>query len=502
MKHVLMNCLKSTVVFALLGTSLAFGQSKEKQTFNVDSDVEININSTYVTFEFETWNKDKVEIEASIEGGDLTREERKELMDAWDFQVDADSDEITINAHGGFNWNWDNMPDLSGLESLQDLNFEGLGNLEGLADLGPMLTEMLTPMLENISKNPLPPDFLNGLEGLEFDYDAYEKDKEGYIERWEAELEERFGEDYEIKMEAWGEEYGEQWEAWGEEFGEKFAKDMEAWGEEFGKKWEAWGEEFGEKFAEDMEAWGEEFGEKFGEDMEKWAEELEGELEKWEDENGDASGNIIINGQDVMGIKGAKRVIRIKMPKDAKLDLNVRHGEVKLGDAYNVKANLNHTTFLANNVDGGETSINVAYAPVYVKHWIKGDLITSYVETCVLNKATTINMESKSSNVTFGVIAGDAVLSGSYGALVVNNLATSFDTLALTLDNTDANIFLPEVDFDLFFSGKKSDLRVPNSVTMSSNTNQGTVIAKGHQGSSNSSRTININASYSDVTMH
>lgn len=503
MKRLVMNCLKTTLSLVLIGTSVAFGQSKAKQSFDVKKDVAININSSYVTFEFETWNKNKVEIEASIIGDDLTAEERKELLDAWDFNVNGDRNEITISAHGGMDWDFD-MPDLSGLESLK--NLEGLKGLESLKNLGPMLSDMLTPMLQNIENNPLPPEFLNELGDLEFDYDAYQKDKEGYKKKWEAELKERFGDDYEQKFDQWADEYAEQWEAWGEEFGEKFAKDMEAWGEEFGEKFgkdmEKWGEEFGEKFGKDMEKWGEEFGEKFGKDMEKWAEELEGEIAKWEEENPDAKGNIIINGKDVMGIKGVKRVIKIKMPKDAKLDLNVRHGEVKLGDAFNVKADLNYTTFLANTVDGGETSINVAYAPVYIKHWAQGELNTSYVETCVLNKATNIAMDSKSSNVTFGVIAGDAVMSGSYGALIINNLSQTFNTLALTLDNTDANIFVPQVDFNLFFSGKKSDISVPNTVTMASNYNQNTLIAKGHQGDSNSSRTINITASYSNVTMH
>ncbi len=492
MKRLAMNCLKSTVALFILGTGISFGQAKAKQTFDVNSDVAININSTYVTFELETWNKDKVQIEASIEGGDLTKEERKELMDAWDFSVTSSKRALTIDAHGGLDFNWENMPDLSGLESLE--NIEVMTELGALSELGPMLTEMLTPMLENIAKNPLPPDFMNGLEGLEFDYDAYEKDNEAYMKQWEAELKERFGDDYEVKMEAWGEEYGAQWEAWGEEFGEKFGEDMEAWGEEYGKKWEAWGEEFGEKFGEEMEAWGEEFGA----EMEKWA----AELEKWEEENPNANGTFIINGDDIMGVKGAKRVIKIKMPKDAKLDLNIRHGEVKLGDAYNIKADLNYTTFLANTVDGGETSINAAYAPVYIKHWAQGQLNTSYVETCVLNKATLINMDSKSSNVTFGVISGDAVLSGSYGALVINNLSQSFDTLALTLDNTDANIFLPEVDFDLFFNGKKSSIKAPDSVTFTTKSSSNSGISKGFYINKNSSRSININASYSEVTMH
>ena len=66
-----------------------------------------------------------------------------------------------------------------------------------------------------------------------------------------------------------------------------------------------------------------------------------------EDENGN---NIYIMKGGEVDFKGAKRVIKIKMPKGAELDLNVRHGEVKLGNVTNIKADLNYSTFIANTL--------------------------------------------------------------------------------------------------------------------------------------------------------
>ena len=498
-----------------ISTGLSYGQVKEKNTYNVDSDVEIEINSSYVDFVFETWNKDKVEITAELIGDDLSREEAKELLDAWQFEVDADSDRITINSGTNFVLNWDSdaMEALEGLESLEALknleSLEELGNininlegLEGLEELGPMLEGMIGPMIANMSSNPLPPDFLENLEGLEFDYDAYEADKEGYMKEWEAELEERFGEDFEIKMEAWGEEYGAKWEAWGEEFGEKWAEEFEEWGEKFGQEFS---EKFNEDFVKDIEKWAESFGEdmeewgeKFGKDMEKWAEEFEAEIEEMEK---DGNKVFIMNGNDV-DFKGVKRVIKIKMPKDAQLDLNVRHGEVKLGAVNNIKADLNYATFIANTVDGGDTSINVSYAPIYVQHWKNGALGANYVDTCVLNQADNITMEANSSNVTFGVISKDAMLNGSYGALVINNLGSDFKSVALNLDNTDANIILPSFPLDIFYNGKKSKLDLPNDVTASSSDMQGNAMVRGWHMSADSNKLINITAAYSNIKVH
>ena len=51
------------------------------------------------------------------------------------------------------------------------------------------------------------------------------------------------------------------------------------------------------------------------------------------------------------------------MPKNTKTDINVRYGEIKMADAFNVKATLNHTPFTADRIDGVQTLINASYAP-------------------------------------------------------------------------------------------------------------------------------------------
>ena len=138
----------------------------------------------------------------------------------------------------------------------------------------------------------------------------------------------------------------------------------------------------------------------------------------------------------------------------------------------------------------------------YVKHWKNGSLGANFVETCVLDQADNINMEANSSNVTFGVISKDAMLNGSYGALVINNFGNNFRSAALNLDNTDANIFLPEMAMDIFFNGKKSSIKLPNDVTSSSNDMQGSTMLKGWHINADSNKLINITAAYSNITVH
>ncbi|HAT64575.1 MAG TPA: hypothetical protein DCS66_08225, partial [Flavobacteriaceae bacterium] len=187
---------------------------------------------------------------------------------------------------------------------------------------------------------------------------------------------------------------------WGENFGKKFETQF---GPEFEKKMERWGEEFGEKFGKDMEKWGEEFGK----DMEKWGEEFGKNMEEWAkqfEENGgnysnkifiddDGNKNYLFEGSKSLHFSGkANKTIIVRMPKGTKTNVNVRHGELKMANAYNMKATLNYSPLTANSIDGGQTLINASYAPVYVNSWNNGSLKVNYVEDCRLNTVSEINL--------------------------------------------------------------------------------------------------------------
>ena len=285
------------------------------------------------------------------------------------------------------------------------------------------------------------------------------------------------------------------------QFGPEFEIKMEKWGEEFGKDMEKWGEEFGEKFDKEMEKWGEEFGK----DMEKWAEQFEKDAEKWSeqyDENGNKS---IFIQSDKHGIikKGAvkaKKTIIIRLPKGSKTDINVRHGEVKMADAWNMKATLNYAKLTANSIGGGETLINAAYAPVYVNNWDNGMLDLKYVEDCKLNQVDRINLQANSSNVIINSFHDEAFLSGSFGNLSIFNITDEFKTLDIVLENTDVTLSMPDDAFSFYYNGKKSRFTPPSAIEITTqNKNDSGSLLKGFFKSKDSNRSMTINASYSNV---
>ncbi len=524
MKSLLVFSHRVSAVVLLLLTSIVVAQSSYKESFKVGDDATVSINLSYADVVFETWNKDVVQVEAYIEGKNLSEKEKKEIFNHWNLDVLGNSKKVVVTSNSGNNWDsFESLNHLEGLESLESLTgLEALKSLESLGDIDWDIVVPDIPEFDKFPKWPYSDSRPNIKEGdtkyndhggfsMSFDTDEYEKNKQKYVDKlnkkyktkvtvrqtdaWLDNLEE-WAEGFEDVMEDWGEEFGKEFEM---KLGPEFEKKMEDWGESFEEEMEKWGENFGDE----MEKW----GESFGKDVEKWAEQFE-------DDNGnysktvttDKNGNKSIIIQGAKGSSGkhskAKKKIIIRMPKGTKTDINVRHGEVKMADAYNVNAKLNYTLFTANSIDGGESLINASYAPVSVNNWKDGVLEINYVDDCKLNKVENINLQANSSDVKINTITDKAQLSGSFGNLYIYSVSNSFESIDIVLENTDATIKIPDTAFSFYFNGKKSTLKYPKSLELTNTKNNNNVLVRGFNKAKNSASMFIINASYSNVSLH
>ena len=520
------------LVLLSVGCSLV-AQTRYKENFKASKDMTVQVNTSYTNVIFETWDKDLVEVEAFVDGENLTEKEKKEIFNDWKFDVLGNSQKVVITSNPN-NFE-EGIGAIVGLDALKSL--ESLKALERLGDM-PSLGEM--PKFDFAFNFDVPevPDFreipdwpfsksqpsikrkdgytnyhFNDDGAHMFDQEAYEKDKAGYV----AKLNKKYGTNVTVKqvdrwleeVDVWADEFSAVMEKWGEEFGKNFSdkfsqkkkKKMEAWGEEFGKKMEAWGEEFGEKFGQEMEAWGEEFGEKFGKEMEEWAKQFEDDANRWTQET-DKNGNKIIykSGKDMQFHGKANKTIIVRMPKGTKTDVNVKYGELKMASAYNVKATLNYATLTANSIDGGKTLIDASYAPVYVNNWNDGSLKVSYVEDCRLNNVKVIDLHANSSDVNINELTSNAILSGSFGNLYVLKVSPNFKSIDIVLENADAVLSLPNTDFQFYYNGKKSNLKHPKALQLTETKSFDRQLLKGYHQSNSSTKSININANYSNIT--
>lgn len=521
-----MNYLKLNMTLVLLSGMLSLTAqqklNKLSKTINVSKDVTIDLNTSYVQIEVETWNKNTVEVEAYIESDKLNKDELKKALEDWNITVEGSGNSVTINSQGNrgtwdnydFNFNFD-------FDALKDLEIQ----LADLPEMPPMpeMPEMPEMHFPEMPEMPELPELPEGMTDVNFDYEAYKKDGEKYLDKWSKEYEAKYGKDYKDKMRAWAKKFGEvdfdayqkKMEAWGEEFGKKFGKDYEA-------KMEAWSKKFDEQWSKEyeakMEKWQEEHGKEMEERakvMEERAQELHQRIEEREKERAEQmearerelaermkereerveSRREELERSIENRTSKVKKIIKIKMPKDAKLKMNVRHGELKFSSVINnLKGDISYATLVADHIGGSKTSINVSYCPVLISYWDMGELKLNFVDKAQIKTVNRLVLSSNSSNIGIDNITGNAVIDGSFGDLSINNIADTFNNLNIILENSDALINLPKIDYNLQYKGSRSRLSHPKKDPKQT-------VSTFSTGNLSSPKTIVVNAKFSHVVM-
>lgn len=186
------------LVIAVFGILLSVNAQKKsyKEEFKVKSDVVIDVNTRYTDIEIETWNKDEVVIEATmtVEGKDVTQKIRDNYFDKWQFEAMGNTSKVNVKSRTNnhidiHSFNFDtpdynfHFPDVSiaSLDILDSMDFE-LPEIPEVPEI-PELPEL----------PPLPP------MPTEFDFDAYKKDK-SYLKRWKKENKDILGENAEVSV--------------------------------------------------------------------------------------------------------------------------------------------------------------------------------------------------------------------------------------------------------------------------------------------------------------
>ncbi|NJW53686.1 hypothetical protein [Salinimicrobium oceani] len=456
------------LILALFCTTASIAQTKKlDKTYKTNKDVTVNIDARHTLVSIEYWDRNEVQVSAYLEGAE---ENKNKALESWKLDVNATAQEVRINSSG--------LPGGPG-----DFNMAGLqAPLAKLPEMIGPLTEMMGPMLEGLSGHPLPPQFYASMGEIHFDYEKYQKDGEKYMAEFEKKIEKNFGKDFEKAMEEWAANFEKDSALW-----KSREVKMEAWSKDFEKKMEAWGESFGK----DMEKWGEEFGK----EMEVWAAGIEKEARAQE---GKSKSKVII----LKDLNSAKKVLKIKMPHNGQVRLNVRHGEVKLaGTTNNLRGEISHSQLNANVIAGKNTNIKVSYSPVQIKTWNYGVLNAAYVQELKIEKAQSLKLDSNSSSVYLKELGETGILTGTFGELRIDKLASGFKNLDVTLENSDLVLDLPETAFNFSYNGTNSEVKYPASLKLTSSNSYDNQRLKGYHGNQNAAATVNIHAKFSDVVL-
>ncbi|WP_282122242.1 hypothetical protein [Algibacter mikhailovii] len=494
MNRIIINFKMFLLSFLITGS--LFGQqklTKLSQSIKVNKDVNVKLNTSNCNVIFDTWNKNTIEIEAYIEGEQLNNEELQEALKSWDIDIDGTTNEVTIKTKGDSKnvwvYNVDNPGDTdAAIAILNELQFE----LADIPDIDIKVKMAKQPPMPPMPPLPELPELPEGIHKIKFDFEAYKKDGDKYLEEYSKAFEEEFGEDFAKKMEAWGEKFGEQWS-------ENYELQLEDWAKSFEDKYDT------EAYAEKMEAW----AEKHAAQAERQAARIEQQIER-EHHRAKALEDkkiYIIEKNHLLKerhkeiehmVHGksnsrVKKTIKIKLPKSAKLKVDVRHGEIEFASTIdNLQADLAYTKFKAHSINGRTTSINASYSPINVAHWSLGELNLNYVKNVKLENVDQLVLNATSSNIEIENLRHTAVIDGNIGDLKIMHIDDAFSNLNIIIQNCNAVISLPKLDHNLQYKGSYSKYSHPDKTTKENKSNFSA-------GNPNSNKNIVVNAKYSTV---
>lgn len=476
-----------TMIVSLMVVGV-YGQKQSKtfnEVFNVNAETVLDINTSNADIEFETWDKNQIAIEATIELDGASAEEAAAYFEKGGIEIVGNSKKVEITT--GVENTWSFNYSTGGLHNLNieipDFHFE----MPEMPELAEMAEIYIEDFHIDLSDMPMPP-----VPAVEFDYEAYKKDGEKYLKKWQKKFDKGFGEEYQKKMEAWSAKMDVKREAM-----DKRHKEMEQRHEEMMEKRSESQERRMQEQAKAME--------KRAEAMEKRAEEMAKKREKLFEEREDHENDANIFYYSSKGENKKfkiKKTIKIKMPKGTKINMNVRHGEVKLaGNTKNINAILSYSTLLAATIDGDQTTIRTSYSPVSVQKWNYGLLQADYSENVELDEVLNLRLSTSSSEVTINKLLESAIINNKMGPIKINSVSKNFKEIDISLQNAEMTCILPETAFDIKVNGTMSKLTTPAGLKLDRTRHDNTTVHTGYNLNSKSDKSIVINSKYSEVVL-
>ncbi|WP_228235453.1 hypothetical protein [Allomuricauda sp. M10] len=463
-------------LLAVLAGFTCHAQEKSKtykETYNVDKETELNINTSYADIEFVTWDKDQVEITATIELDGVPEEDAKSFLNKDLVKIMGNSKEIEVSTEGTGPYAYDfrsidvNIPEIPSVAHiLESMEIPEMPEIAVLPELAIM--------------PPMPP-----IPNIEFDYDAYKKDRDKYMKEWKDKFDKNFDKDYKKHFEEWSKQM------------EEMSKVREEQMEEMKKQ------------REEMRADRERMRQEMREELQAQHEELRNQREEVRRQQLEetramrVSPNVFYFSSDGKNKEyKVKKHIIIKMPKYLKLNLNVRHGEVKLAaNTRNINASLSYASLLASTIDGDKTEIRASYTPVVVQRWNYGTLRTNYSDDVSLKEVKELKLNSVSSNVVIGKLTSRALVTNNFGNLSINSVSDGFNTLDISVENGELDCKLPAAPFAISVNETTSGFTYPQALKLESTKSKGANVYKGYHINNTDGKSIKISSKYSEVVL-
>ncbi len=181
--------LTIVLAFFLAGLQVITAQKFEKkyhESFKVNKDVVISLNTFYTDVVIETWNRNTVDVSAiiTVEGKNLNQEKANKYFKNWQFEALGNHQKIKITGNNnrfiGFYSNLrvpgvPKTPPLPEIVVIPELSIKNLDILDSVKLVAPVVNDFV---FEAMALNSLK------LDSISFDFEAYKKDK-NYLKKYQ-----------------------------------------------------------------------------------------------------------------------------------------------------------------------------------------------------------------------------------------------------------------------------------------------------------------------------
>jgi len=421
----------SLCLFVVLG-SYAQTTKTFKEGFDVNKDVEVVLNTNNAEIIVETWNKNRVEVEAEVSIDIEDEDLAEEVLANFQFEALGNSKKVEINAgrKGPY-------------FMARNMRFVPDTDVHVFTDR----TSANVPPPPHPPRLPELPELPNMDFDIQFDMDRFNEEGRAYIIKFRDEIKEMVNDT-------------------------NFKKEMQEWKMKFR-------EEMHKKGLQDsirVYTYG------LREQLRPALKEMRTQLQGMRD-----AGKV-------------KKTITIKMPKDAKLDLDVKRSKLKIADLNQIDANLNYSGLHIDRLTGDNSTITASYSNITVDQAKALKLYVKYAKTVQLGNIENLESISKTSNLYIKNITNQAFIEGSFGELVIEDIASGFSSIDINLQNSNAKLNLPDTSFNFYINSRSSNVSLTD-LDYSINEAFGTKIYKNKTPVANT-KSLNIKADYSNFQVY
>ncbi|MGB0777347.1 MAG: hypothetical protein ACPGR7_04905 [Flavobacteriaceae bacterium] len=457
--------MKNNIIFSyiLLFASMAvMAQNKEKtyeETFRVNKEILVEVNSSFTDVIVETWNKNEVSVLAKMEIDSISEQEANELFDNWDFEAMGNSEKVMITSQAKGRYHGDNFIFIS-----DGTEFSWVENFD-ISDI-----EIPDVVIPNIVIGELEiPQGVQDFQISSFDFDKYKMDSL-YMKEWSASIKEssqRFKQEMEDFKNS-------------EEF-QMVLKEAE-------ESWKETQEELAEQqviIMKEMTAVKEEMQQAKIE-MSKFKKELKKELD-----------------EEMKKSVQIKKTLLIKVPKGTKLNLKVKHGKLDLPDMeQEVVAEVSHSKMATGFFNSGQNQLALNNCSLNMNGLNGGSLNIKNSQSVEIGSLGNCEFNSNYSKVSIGQLGANVQINQKFGKIMLGGYSKEFNKAVITNEygklelNTDQAL-------SFVYEGDQSKLKIltDGNVTYSKDEDNNSSVVKGYAKNPDSNKEVTIKNTYGYVSI-